>query len=133
MENNKVTSKIHRGEIWTIAVLVTIFTWLVVFTLVTAFWDQLCVRIAITALEYGAEQMVSRHVFDGPGDPAGFERRDYRSIPPMQDRRRAELEQAVAELGGRAPGETLEEALARLEREALAVDFWWENTSDANE
>jgi len=101
-----------------------VILWLSVLTLawvgVVIFWQPICERAAMTVL-------------GSVGKAAAREVIHYRPSPPMQDRRRTELEEAVAREGGRSPGETLDEALARIEREALAVDFWWENTSDVDE
>lgn len=133
MENNKVTSNIHRYEIWTIAVLVTIFTWMVVITMVSTFWDEICAKIAITALEYGMEQTLTP--------------RYGSAIPPMQNRRPAsrrpsaprlkthdeKMEEFKASLERVAPTKTAEEWIEEMDRDIRKLTDRLSKDSDVNE
>ena len=67
MENNEVTSKIERYEVWTIAIGVTLFTLLVVFVVIATFWDQLCAKIMINALTQGAKQLTAPQYIEPGG------------------------------------------------------------------
>lgn len=103
---------------------VIVIAWLTILTLIWVAiffrWQLICDRVARTILE-GLVGEVTREVTY------------HRPVPPMQDRRRTELEDAVAREGGRAPGETLDEALARIERESLEADEWWLKDLDVDE
>lgn len=133
MENDIVTSKIERSEVWIITIVVTLFTLLVVFVVIATFWDQLCARIMINALEYGMEQTLTP--------------RYGSAIPPIRDRRPAsrrpstpkyktleeKMEEFKADLERFAPSETLDELLNRLDRERRELEPEWEKFTDVNE
>lgn len=67
MENDEVTSKIGRSEVWTITIVVTLFALLVVFVVIATFWDQLCAKIMIDGLTQGAKQLTAPQYIEPGG------------------------------------------------------------------
>lgn len=61
MENDKVTQQIKEADVWGIAIFVTVSVMVLEIILVSVLWRPLCGEIAITALEYGMEQVVKEY------------------------------------------------------------------------
>jgi len=109
MKNNERGDQIERSEVWTIAIVVTLSLLLAEVTVIAIFWDRLCAKIAINALEYGAKQAVAPKY--RPSIPPMQDRRatSYRPSPPQQSSQPDPLEDFKASTKHRVKPKTLEE------------------------
>lgn len=48
---------ITRDDVLATAIVVVLISWAVVIVLLVAFWDWICAKIVLDALEYGIEQL----------------------------------------------------------------------------
>jgi hypothetical protein len=57
MADNNGERAVTTREAWEIAVAVVVITLVAIVIVLVAFWDRLCAKIAIDALEYGIERL----------------------------------------------------------------------------
>ena len=62
MADEEVTYQTKQSDVWIISFTATLVVLFVVFVAVCLFWEELCAKIAIDALQYGFKQIATEQV-----------------------------------------------------------------------